>query len=410
MKSKGYLSEYKAFVCILTILTFVALLSQDALANGFRNPPAGATALSMDGGKTAFIDDASAISHNPANLMDLKRKKAVMVATTFVYPATDYESRQGDRASTKDSLKILPNLYAVWPVRNETFVAGIGVTTPYGQSTEWEKTAPFPYFSELIVVNVNPSLATKISDNLSIGAGINIYFSELDIRSMLGPGASAKLKGDGNGLGGSMGATWQFAPRQRVALTYVSAFDVEYDGDTEITGTPKSDFESEINFPNIVTLGYGIQLTDTIRIAADVEWVDFSRNESMPMDYGNNPAAAQLPPEMPQDWEDVWTGGIAGSWQFRELWTLRGSYKYLESPIPDRTYSPAFQDADKHMIALGLGWDDERHALDVGYTLVVLEDRDITGNVNRAPDGTPLFDGDYEFSSHVAGISYSYSF
>ena len=42
-----------------------------ARADGFRNPPDGATALGRIGGTYVQIDDATAASRNPANLTDL---------------------------------------------------------------------------------------------------------------------------------------------------------------------------------------------------------------------------------------------------------------------------------------------------------------------------------------------------
>ena len=59
--------------------------------------------------------------------------------------------------------------------------------------------------------------------------------------------------------------------RQRLALTFRAPFEIEYEGDLDIGQdaagmgaafglgtTPRSDFESEIEFPMVLALGYGI--------------------------------------------------------------------------------------------------------------------------------------------------------
>ena len=96
--------------------------------------------------------------------------------------------------------------------------------------------------------------------------------------------------------------------------------------------TKESDFGSEIEFPGIFGFGYGIELTDTIRLESNVEWVEFSRFERLPLDAGSN--SPFFPSEIDQDWEDTFTLGIAGDWKFARDWTWRAGYQFYESPVP----------------------------------------------------------------------------
>ena len=54
---------------ILITLTIV-LTASTLFADGFRNPPEGARAVGKLGAHRAFADDATAVIHNPANLVD----------------------------------------------------------------------------------------------------------------------------------------------------------------------------------------------------------------------------------------------------------------------------------------------------------------------------------------------------
>ena len=73
-------------------------------------------------------------------------------SATIVSSETKYTAPTGATAKSDDSPAVLPNLYLAWPM-TEKVVAGIAFTSPFGQSTEWEKDSVFrytaPYFAEI---------------------------------------------------------------------------------------------------------------------------------------------------------------------------------------------------------------------------------------------------------------------
>jgi long-subunit fatty acid transport protein len=72
--------------------------------------------------------------------------------------------------------------------------------------------------------------------------------------------------------------------------------------------------------------------------------------------------------------------------------------------VPSRTFSPLLPDADRHIVALGLGYQGGRHAVDFVWTLNFVDDRTIAGNQ------VPPFDGVYEIDPQLIALSYRYSF
>lgn len=399
-----------------------------AMANGFRNPPAGAEALGRVGGKIAQADDASAVEHNPANMVDLKTPEA-MAAMTVISAGTEFSSPAGS-AKTDDSWKYLPDLFVVIPFDNHQYAAGVGVTTPFGQSTVWKKDGAFrysaPYSAELTVINVNPSLAAKLGDKVSVAAGMDVYLSRLDIKqvlpwSQLIPGAAdgtAHLQGDGEGLGGNAALAVHPTKGHSLALTYRSPVKVDYSGDSEFSGaqaaglSPSGSFDSSIEFPTIVGLGYGIELTDKVRVEADVEWVEFSRYHALSLDAGSNNSLLNRPSspnprepaEVPQNWKDTWTFGLGADWKATDALTLRAGYIFLQSPVPDETLAPTLPDADRHVFSLGGGVHKGAQRIDVAYGYSLIGDRDVAQNQN------PAYNGTYETTSHLMSMSYVYSF
>lgn len=400
-----------------------------ANAEGFRNPPPGTLNLGRAGGRLAHVDDSSAMAHNPANLLDLDHAE-INFAPTVVYLEVEYDGPGGLNGQTKEPWKLLPNLFASTPLKDGVFALGLGITTPYGLGNEWEEKGAFgpggnlrytsAYQADLKTINFNPTFAIKLHERLRLGVGVDVFWSELTLKQHYpwflvttnpsDPDGTAKAKGDGVGVGGNIGLTWLFTERQRLALTCRTPVAVNYEGDFTLNnvpavlggGTLKSDFESRIEFPTIVGLGYGIQLTDTVRLGADFEWIEFSRFDKLPLDV-ENPAPG-LPTEVNEDWKNTFTIGLGGDWKFSPGWVFRASYQFYESPVPDKTYSPVIPDSNQHVFTVGLGYTYKRHSLEAAYGLDFYDKREITNNQQ------PAFNGDYEVNVHLLSFAYRFAF
>ena len=408
--------------------------SKTAVAEGFRNPPPGTFNLGRAGGRIAQIDDSSAIQQNPANLVEVPAE--LQLTPSFVYIGADYQSPTGQNSKTEDPWKLLPNLFASMPILDGTAALGLGITVPYGLSNNWDEDSTAfarptgvwryqaPHYTELQTLNINPTVSFKIGEHLRVGAGFDAMWSELTLKqfypwflfpggTLATPDGHLKAKGDGIGYGGNVGVTWLITERQRVALTYRSPLNVHYDSDFEMDNipaaaaglgaTPRSDFSTKVRFPTIVAAGYGIQLTDTIRLEADVEWVEFSRFQSLDLNMGRN--AFLLPStNIRQDWKDTFTVGIGGDWRFAPNWVLRAGYQFYQSPVPDHTFSPTIPDANQNVLTVGLGYKYKSHSVEGAYGADFYDARKIQNNQN------PAFNGNYDITVHLFSLAYHYTF
>ena len=412
----------------------LALSAVEALrAEGFRNPPAGAFNLGRAGGRFAHVDDSSAVQHNPANLVDIDHKE-LQLTPSIVYMSVEHQSPTGQKARTENPWKFLPNSFASMPLENQKLALGIGLTVPYGLSVEWEKDGAFadptalryqtPHFIDLKTINANPTVAMRITDSLSVGVGANIMWSELSFEQfypwLLFPGSGgtepdglAEAKGTGFGFGGNLGITWQIAEKHRLAVTYRSPMNVDYDGDFEINNvtpaagglgvTEESDFSTEIRFPSIVGAGYGVALTDNLRLELAAEWIQFSRFEELELDVENN--GVLFPSTtFEHDWEDTFTVGIGGDWRIAPEWVFRAGYQFYESPIPDRTLTTTIPDANQHVFTLGLSYRHNNHELEAAYGFDLYDKREIDSAAN------PVFNGEYDITVHLFALAYRFRF
>jgi len=253
------------------------------------------------------VDDATAVQQNPANLIGITNIEA-QLTPSVIYIKVDYQSPFGQSASTsirgKCSLIFLSScrwqMTALRPVWSHN--ALWSVCQWNSGSTAFSQKPPFgtltyfaPNSSQLTTVNVNPSVAVKLTDKIRLGVGLDVMWSDLEFNQFLSPvlpNAQAQAEGDGVGVGGNVGLTWQVTDRQRLALTYRSTMTVDYSGTTtfeNMPGVPGTSFGSQIKYPNIISFGYGIDLTDKIRLETDFEWKQFSQFQNLPVNIGINP-------------------------------------------------------------------------------------------------------------------------
>ncbi len=389
--------------------------AQTAGADGFRNPPDTAAALGKAGNHIVWVDDASAVFYNPANLVDVPSSQ-LQVSSLVGYSRADYNGQLG-QSETENPWSLLPAVALASPLHatdQETDLAlGFGVHAPFGRKTHWENDGPLPLKTEMSVIDASPELAWRVTDSVSVGAGLDMYYGQLKFRQLLpfGPGSHVEADADGYAVGGNAGITWRITPDQRLALTYRSPFDLKFSGDLETENlpspplppaVPESDFDTTFRFPTIVALGYGIRLTETVRMEAKVEWLQFSRFKTMKIGVGDNaPVAGALGlSDMPQNWDDTWTFGIGPEWRFARDWTLRAGYVYLPSPIPDGTFAPTALDVDQSVVSVGLGYQRGCHAVDLAYAIGIFDER----HVGASQQDT------YAFEGHLAALTYTYAF
>jgi long-chain fatty acid transport protein len=390
-------------------LSLAALLP--AQGEGFRNPPAGAYSLGRAGGRYAQNDDPSTIVHNPANFADFD-KPILSVAPGFVYIHIEHESATGVKSETRDPWKMLPAFFASIPVIDQKLAFGVGVTTPYGLSNEWKQEGGFAtggqfdtltaWYSAMKTINFNPALSYRLNEQFSIGAGLDVHYSELVFRQRiaLAPGVfgNAKFKGDGYGFGGNVGATWEPVKGHRIAATYRSPVTVDYDGSTKTDFGVQTGFDTSIKFPTIVSLAYGYDITDKVRVEVSSEWLQFSNFENLTIN------ALGATTVVPEDWRDTFTFGFGGDWDFAEKWTLRAGYQFYMTPVPDSTFSPTIPDANQNVFTVGLRHHWGRHAIEGAYGGIFYEDRHIS---NAA---MPFLDGTYKMTVHLFALSYNFAF
>ena len=407
MISKSLLAPASTVVFITTLFVTSILF-----ADGYRNAPEGARAIGAFGGHRAFADDANATIHNSANLVDLKQPM-VQYNTTFGYGHTTFETA-GHSDQTESPFFAIPGFSAAIPFKEGKYAVGLATYVPFGRSVKWDDTSYFAqnnysYAGSMAVVDFTPNFAMRVTDSLSIGAGPDIYYGRVEQKTIfhgydfypyfIQDGTESKLNADGTAVGWNCAATWKMTEKQRLAATYRSPFRVNYKGDNHLTSGGESDVDAAIEYPTIIGLAYGIELTDTLRAEINGEWLDFSQYEALRI----NDTDPRFATTVQQQLKETWTAGIGAEWSFMPKWKLRSGFMFLKNPTPEQTYGPLGPDEDQGVVSVGLGYEIEHHAIDLGYAYGLFGGRNVGGSLN-SPDGT------YDYSVQLLSLSYGYKF
>lgn len=415
---------------LLGIFTIFCVVNLQA--EGFRITPPGTFNLGRAGGRIAQVDDSSAVAQNPANLTDLTNVEAQATPGVIYYKANfDSSAVPGESAHTVDHWNLIPNAFLAVPMFDGKFAFGLGLSSPYGLAVHWDENssafAPVtgvfryttPYSVDLQTLNINPTIAMTLGDKLHVGIGLDVMWSEIELKQFYpwaavtmnpaSPDGNLHSDADGFGVGANLGVSFQITEHQRLAITYRSPIRVNYGGEFSVDNDPlvgggvsQSSFNTSIKFPTIVAVGYGVELPHKVRLETDFEWVQFSNFKNLPINIGNPPPG--LPTSVAENWDDDFTVGIGGDWQFADNWVLRAGYQFYKTPVPDSDLTPSIPDADENVFTIGLGYKHGHYSLEAAYGLDLYDTRNISN------DQTLAFNGKYGVTAHLFSFAYRYSF
>lgn len=371
------LSVYALFIVVLPTPGWAAgfFLSQQSVQGIGRAFAGGAAAAA----------DASTIFTNPAGMTDLERAE-ISVGVSVLMPVTDLDDR-GSAAASPGTANVsrvyagagggnpfrpttVPNLYAALPV-GERLWAGLGITVPFGLATEY----PDDWFgrydsieASLTTVDVQPSLAIRVTDWLSIGGGIDVQYARARMTNALpdpqspgGPTADSdgrnRLQGDDWSVGGNVGVLVKPWPTTRIGVHYRSGIDHQLQGSNRISGlrgplagaNGSVDGRADLRLPDIVSVAVAQRVGDDWRLLAEGQWFNWSRFNEVRVERADG--APDL--VTPQNYRDSYALSAGVEHNASERWSWRLGVRYEKAATRDRFRTTSVPDADNTSVGLG---------------------------------------------------------
>lgn len=313
----------------------------------------------------SYADDSALFCYNPAGLANFQTSYADLSVEVFT-PHFRLKNRLTGRSSTsaQNVYHLMPLAGVIEPV-NDYWTWGVGITTPYGFGAKFDSDwLSGIYESETLLglVNLTPAVVFKLTDNLSLGVGLNIgygqfkYRAPFDIQGWETP-IKSDSEGDGWGLGVIAGLNYRPTAQLELGISYLSEMKVRLSGETKIND-PTSLFEltdrfdSAFTFPDRLsgTIAYR---SEKILVAFSANWYGYSQHvNSLTLDFEKLP----LTKTRVLDWRDNYSLHLGARLNINQCWSTSFGLGYQTAAIPAQTASQYTPDADGWDLAWGLNF------------------------------------------------------
>lgn len=407
-------------------------LSGQAGAAAFFLPYQGAAAVGNSlAGSAALGEDASTVYFNPAGMSRLQTGQ-VTIAGHYIDPSFKYSDTgstgpasfgTGGNGGDFVPNTALPALFAVLPMGPWRF--GLGISAPFGSKTDYEAGWRGRFqadFTEVKVINVNPSVSYQFADWISAGVGLNYVKADAEIRrSQLldldpGPGVTlaeggAKLTGKDSALSFNLGVLMDLTKATRVGISYRSRVDLDLSGRQTLTlpngaeiASQTFDIRADLSLPAMTALSVVHDLNDRWALLGDFTYYQWSSLQQL---IPRNAATGAASTPLDLNFRDTKRISAAVNYRLNDAWLLRGGLAWDQAPVGSAETRTANQpDSDRTWISAGARWDvSKAHRLDFAYAYVILA----AASINHAVANAGTLRGDYDNSAHIFAAQYTFS-
>lgn len=421
-------------VAALAVGAALGGLAGGAVAGGFAiGTQSGSGTGNAFAGGAAAADDASVAWFNPA-LMTLLPGKQVAGAINAVKPSFKFSNNASTGAfgsppaSTGDggdggSWALIPSAFFTMAI-DPKWSFGLALNVPFGLKTEYD--TPWrgqltAIKSEIKSVNINPSIAYKVSDTVSIGAGLSAQYLDAELTNCANVACSvtAKLTANDWGYGGNVGITVQALPSTRIGAHYRSKIKYTLEGDANFSGAGSvnnGDIKADLKVPDSFSFSVFHVLSPKWDLLADATWMGWSSVQQLTVirtsTAASGAAAGSTLTTLPFLWDDTWRYSVGTNYRWSEQTKIRFGIAYDQTPSNDQTRTPRLPDQDRTWVAFGVQYKPSKSGiLDVGYAHEFIKD----ANVNTPVPGQTTcvagcLNGTFKDKADIFSIQYSHSF
>lgn len=385
------------------------MISTSAQAAGFfiqeQSVSAGGAAYS---GAASNIKDASTLFFNPAGLTKLDGAQANL-GVQLLLPSSDLDNKNsnfpgvggvpisgGDGGNPYQPTPV-PSAYIATPVTAvDGLWIGLGVTAPFGLANEYED----DYFgrfdsikTELLTMDIQPTVAYKVNDKISLAAGMNFQRAEAELTNKVRDNTSegvSKLKGDDWGYGYTLGAQIEITPVTTLGLNYRSSIHYDLEGYTNVAGLTGAGAgangsrlaSASLVTPDIASVGLSHKLDSKWTVMGQANWYGWNNfNDITPIpDVGAPITGVQ------QNYQTVWAFALGAEYAYSPEWTFRGGIQYDNTPTTDEFRTTRTPDGDRTWFSTGATYKiNDRFSVDGLLTYIHIADQEV--NVTRGAGG-----------------------
>ncbi len=399
----------------------LAVSTQQAAASGFQLIEQSVSSMgSAYAGTGAVAQDASTIYFNPAGMTKLEGGN-LSAGVHGIFPKGHFQdegslhflSGLGVTLGTEESGDlgkdaVIPNFYYSQQVGDYVFL-GLGVNVPFGMGTEYDDNWIGRYHateSDIQTININPSLAFKLGDHISVGVGANAQYLDAKLSNAVDfglvldnlgvPGGpysttldgTSTVEGDDWGFGWNLGLLVEPVEGSRIGVHYRSKIKYEVEGTVEFENVPaalaatftNADASSDVELPASLTVSLYQDINDVLEVMFDYSRTYWHVMDELRFDFSNT-----LPDGVTTlKWKDSNRYSLGFQYKPSDKWKIRTGIALDETPIPSAHYrTPRTPGEDRYWVTLGAGYQATKSlSFDFGYAHIFLDDAQLNKQLN----------------------------
>ncbi len=456
-----YLQPKKTVIAFLVSQSFVSL---SAFAAGFQiNEISPSLQGDATAGAAAASNDVSSMFINPATLSTLQENQgyiganeifphvsmsnATAVHTVNIpgFPASSISAPvQGQNYQNNVAPSaFVPDGYVGLRI-NDKVVAGLSFNAPYGLKSAYSQNSVLRFaavYSSVKTIDITPALSYAITDQLSVGAGMQFQymkaiFSNFDgpytgvapIDSLIASNFPTSLGGYSWGYGYTLGALYSPDKKTRLGIGFRSRVREGLKGNGQqyvspggVVPAPSQNFlfnaqtpvSAQVTTPDILTFSAARDIGQwTVKASGQVNFWDVFNQLSI-----NMPAAFATNSTIQTQWKNAWFGAVGAEYHKSPTWTFRGGVAYDESPTT-AFRDPRIPDSDRVWLNVGATYKVNKHiSIDGAYAHIFTRDQTVNiiqASGSSATSTVPLevnqVSANYQSSVDIVALALRYRF
>lgn len=306
---------------------------------------------------------------------------------------------------------------------------GVGFSAPFGLSTAYDPTwvGRFQSISfDIKTYNINPSIAYRLNDKLSIGFGVNWQRMEAEYVRMaavahpsnpalnsLVQNTKVTLDADDDSWGWNAGVLFDVSPTTRIGVSYRSTVKHTLEGTLKSTNqavSPDVTAKADVELPDTLIISAVQKLNDKWTMVGDLSWTGWSSVQTVLIIRTSGALPGSTAQTLETKFRDTWRVAFGGIYQYSGNLDLKFGIAYDQTPVKSAELRlVSLPDNDRLWISGGAQWKLSKDVrLDIGAAYLFVRDTNIDNNQLAAGRGRVT--GTYDSNVLILGAQYSQSF